>query len=538
MRYHSGFLFLISVLLAYPAAYGATEQPVIGRILINRKNVFETGTKADRQFPYSWGNKLHIVTGEYYIRQELLFHEGDSLNMEEIRESERILRRSPIFRYVKITPLEPVNGVADVQVETEDVWTTSAQMSYGVAGGKQSYSLGILEHNFLGQGKEIGAFVEKKIDRFVRGLSYHDPQLLGTRWDLFGGYGVDEKGREWESHLERPFYSALSRHSEGGAVRVKDDEDRFFQNGQEVANFQHHTDEARVFAAYALRPSRTQARRVTLAHEQTTDKFFDSHGQAPILPEERRLTPVLAGYEFQNIRYHKIRGVLTFDRDEDINLGGAWMVEAGPSIQKWGATNNGSVGRLRVQKIFHPVENQVWFNHLNADGRLENGVIRNGVVRLQSQFFLLEWLEKNTAWIRGEIVSSKNLDPENQFLLGGENGLRGYSVRQFSGPKKALFTLENRRVVLYDWLHLMTIGWAAFADTGAVWSDTRMPSLNRFRSDVGVGLRLAPSRSTDPGLIRIDLAYAFQENNKTSRLQVNIGGDISFGEKKMRKFDQ
>jgi hemolysin activation/secretion protein len=151
---------------------------------------------------------------------------------------------------------------------------------------------------------------------------------------------------------------------------------------------------------------------------------------------------------------------------------------------------------------------------------------------------MLRWLKENTAWLRTEIISSKNLDPENQFLLGGENGLRGYSVRQFSGPKRALVTLENRQVLVHDWLRLVSIGWAAFVDTGAVWTDTRTPPLNRFRSDVGVGLRFAPSRSFDPGLIRIDLAYALQENNKSSRVLVNIGADISFGEKKFRKFDQ
>ena len=45
---------------------------VIRRIVIDRKNVFETGTPAERQFPYSWANRLHVVTREAFIHVPLI----------------------------------------------------------------------------------------------------------------------------------------------------------------------------------------------------------------------------------------------------------------------------------------------------------------------------------------------------------------------------------------------------------------------------------------------------------------------------------
>jgi outer membrane translocation and assembly module TamA len=122
--------------------------------------------------------------------------------------------------------------------------------------------------------------------------------------------------------------------------------------------------------------------------------------------------------------------------------------------------------------------------------------------------------------------------------LGGENGLRGYSVRQFAGDNSLLVTLENRRAVLYDWLRLVSLGWAAFADAGTVWNRHTSLDTRDIRSDVGIGLRLAPTRSVDPGLLRIDVAYALNGNQQPSRFVLNIGADIHFGDRRQRKFDQ
>ncbi len=543
---HVGFTICFLFLLVVSTASLHSEEilpidtsPRVGNIIVNRKNVFETGKDSDKRFPYSWANKLHIVTQENYIRRELTFREGDAVDEEKMRESERMLRRRPIFRYVKITHQPPVNGVSDVLVETEDVWTTAVHLNYNIAGGESSYGFGILEQNFLGSGKIVGAFVRKKIDRTTRGLSYRDPQLFGSRWDLFGGYGRDEKGREWATHLERPYFSALSRHSEGGSLIDRDDEDRLFEGGQEVASFRHKSREVRAFASYAPIAIPRRVLRLTLAMEKNEQEFSDAQGPgAPQLPEDRKINPALAGFDFQNLRYFKARGVTTFDRDEDINLGTMVGMEAGPYNRHFGSTQRGWIGRFSLNKNFYPKEKHVWFNAVMADGRLEDDEVRNGVTRLRSQYFLLDWLPKNTLTLRGEYILSKNLDPENQFLLGGENGLRGYSVRQFSGANRTLFTLENRRVVLYDWLNLVSVGWAVFFDTGATWDDGNTPGSGRYRSDIGGGLRLAPSRSVDPGLIRFDVAYALQDNDRSSRFVVNIGADISFGERRVRKFDQ
>ena len=511
----------------------------IGKITVLRSNVFGESSGKPQPFLYRTANRLHIVTREEFIRNDLTFKEGDPYDPERLAESERLLRGRPIFRYVRIETLPPHDGVVDVVVETNDVWTTSVQLDYGTAGGVSYYEIGFLENNFLGQGKVVGAFLEQGIDRLTRGVSYEDRQFLGSRWDAFGGYGRDQKGRDWEAALTRPFYSTRVPASGGGSVFVSDDQDRLFQNGDEVVRFDHRRQNQRVFGALETDSRPDFARRWTLAFERQEDRFGAVEFLVPPpVFRNRTVAAALAGFDYQDQRFEKFRGVRTFDRDEDVNMGWEWKAEAGPSLESLGATRDGSFGRALVKKVVILAGDDLWFNRLDLSGRGEARSVHNGIMRFRSELYVPQWRPDNTASLRGEWVASHNLDPENQFLLGGESGLRGYSVRQFAGDNSLLVTLENRRAVLYDWLRLVSIGWAVFGDAGAVWSRHTSLDTREIKSDVGLGIRLAPSRSVDPGLLRIDVAYALDDNQQPTRFVLNIGADIRFGEHQLRKFDQ
>ncbi len=536
-------LFALSLLLAGVVAaktpVESSAPTTIGHITFVRQDVFDD---KERQFPYSTANAVHIVTQESYLRRALLFREGDVYDSALIDESERLLRAQSIFRLVHVSTSEAADGSVDVTVETADSWTTLVRPSYGVAGSQRYYGLGFLEENLLGQGKQIGAFLFQDIDRRTSGASYSDPQLLGTRWTGGGGYGRDEKGREYEIDLDRPYYSARVRFAGGTGIHVRDDEDRLFQHNDEIVTFQHATRDSRVYVSHALEADPARVRRVTLAYERQEDRFAALRIQeTPVFPlpaENRTISAALVGFEYQNIRFQKFAHVFTFDRVEDENLGFTCSAEVGPSLESLGATRDGALGRLQAQKIFNAGDHFVWFNNVSLSGRAEANTLRNGEMQIRSEAFLVDWREENTASLRGAWTASHNLDPENQYLLGGFNGLRAYQVRELSGANTAIATLENRTVITYDWLKLVNVGWALFADAGSAWQRGGQLRMAGVKSDLGAGLRFAFTRSTDPSLIRLDLAYALQDNESSSRLALNIGADIHFGERQVRKFEQ
>ena len=98
-------------------------------------------------------------------------------------------------------------------------------------------------------------------------------------------------------------------------------------------------------------------------------------------------------------------------------------------------------------------------------------------------------LERHLFSVSLSALTTDNLDPENQVLLGGDNGLRGYPMRYQAGESRAILTVEQRFFTdWYPW-RLFRVGYAVFIDVGRVSGrDPRAtPSLGTL-SDVGVGL--------------------------------------------------
>jgi len=255
-------------------------------------------------------------------------------------------------------------------------------------------------------------------------------------------------------------------------------------------------------------------------------------------PDDWTISALLPGFHYVDSAFNKTRGVVTFDRVEDFNSGWEWFAELGPSLEAWGATQDGLVGRGRVNKGWRPFPGQLFVLDFDYEGRFEHGKIKEGITDLDTRYSWWQWRPHNTAFVRFKGVLGKNLEEETQFLLGGENGLRGYSVRQFEGSSKVLLIMENRRNFIYDYLQLIHIGGAVFFDTGATWRENDRPSVGDFHSDVGLGLRLASSRSVESAIGRIDLAYALDDNKKSSRWVVSIGVDFALDFQDGTKFDQ
>jgi len=81
--------------------------------------------------------------------------------------------------------------------------------------------------------------------------------------------------------------------------------------------------------------------------------------------------------------------------------------------------------------------------------------------------------------------------------LGGGESLRGYDAFRFQGDKMILLQGE------YRWEASRRIELALFGDTGTVANQGERLSINKMKSDFGIGLRFKSSRAT---LFRFDLA--------------------------------
>jgi hemolysin activation/secretion protein len=121
------------------------------------------------------------------------------------------------------------------------------------------------------------------------------------------------------------------------------------------------------------------------------------------------------------------------------------------------------------------------------------------------------------------------LDADQQILLGGDNGLRGYPLRYQSGRGRWLFTAEQR--LFSDWypFQLFNVGGAVFYDMGSTWGRGPLgaPSQGLLR-DVGFGLRLGNSRSARGNVVHLDVAWPLDGDRDARQVQYLIETRMSF----------
>ncbi|MBI5043529.1 MAG: BamA/TamA family outer membrane protein [Nitrospirae bacterium] len=132
--------------------------------------------------------------------------------------------------------------------------------------------------------------------------------------------------------------------------------------------------------------------------------------------------------------------------------------------------------------------------------------------------------------------SEGDLPEHTKFLLGGINGMRGYTKSDYKGNNISLFSLEYRFPIIYDHdLNLLsliivhTAQGAIFADAGMVSDNRNTFKFKDYKTDVGTGLRFHVDLfGIYPGIGRIDFAIPVGETEKSRNVHVYLSIGQSF----------
>lgn len=132
--------------------------------------------------------------------------------------------------------------------------------------------------------------------------------------------------------------------------------------------------------------------------------------------------------------------------------------------------------------------------------------------------------------------SEGNLPEHTKFLLGGIQGMRGYTKADYKGNNISLFSLEYRFPIIYDHdLNLLsliivhTAQGAVFADAGMVSDKRDTFRFKDYKTDIGTGLRFHVDLfGIYPGIGRIDFAIPIGETEKSRNVHVYLSIGQSF----------
>ena len=460
------------------------------------------------------------------IRSELLFEVGDVYIEDDELESERILRRKPYLGSAEILATrDSGTNLILIEVEVTDLWTFFPALDVpAFSKDKTGFLVALSDSNVLGSG-DSGRLRYQQIREegedprhLISGL-YRVFRLFDSHWEFDGVYTQKREGVSWEAGLKRPLYSLQTRWSADFTASESVDEVRWYEHGVKTAVFNQskQSESGQIIRSFGNRRRQTQ---LTLWMVSERANFN----------EIERLPASTAGFQDRNTRmigvslgHRKVDFIRTrflnkMGRVEDIGVGYGYGVSIGRASPFYGADRR----ETRVNLFLNA--SQAYRDLLFFNGR--TGVTTRFVVGEEeedSAFLATLKIVRKNLFLRQTLAARIStemqfgLEGEQQVLLGGNSGLRGYDPRQFSGTKRIRLNIESRTIF---WEHsLVVVGSALFADIGYIWEgDTS--DIGTPKRSVGFGLRLGLPKLSGSRVYRADFAYPLDGPEKPSLVPV------------------
>ncbi|MCB1621325.1 MAG: hypothetical protein KDI44_11390 [Thiothrix sp.] len=526
-------MFALSGLLCQAAVSAAECRPwqaqdeqhqalLTGDIAVETGSIFDPDKPAENRWYNRVANRLHIDTRAEVIRHHLLFRTGAAFDPALLRESERLLRAQHYLKEAVITPVEVCGRAVNIRVSTLDNWTFTPGLNAGRAGGQNSGSIELEEHNLFGWGKSLGFGYQQDSSRDHTWLTYHDPNLLDTRHELTLTTQNNSDGRGHDFALALPFYALDSRTAWGIQLKTLREEVPFYEQGEVAYRSGEEQHAAQLFYGWSAGRQGDHAGRYRLGWQYERQRWFPTETDPGESPEVVQSYPWV-GYEYVQDDFITRENFRTMGKTEDIALGHRFTISAGLLSRHLGAEGDYlkldaaySKGFLVDDRLaLLALDSSTWIGH----GRLSG--TRLGIRG--------EWNQtrgEHGGWhLAGAFRYAGNLLPGEQLVLGGDSGLRGYPTGFQGGDRSLLLSAERR--FYFNWypLRMARIGAAVFADAGSAWGNGRPVE---WLGDVGIGLRIVSTRSSSGKVLHIDIARPLTATGSADSYQVLVGTQTGF----------
>ncbi len=518
-------LGIAAIALLAPSAWGNSLQPPpgarIGLVHVDTRPIFDPNEPADDKWVFRLANRLHFRTREQTVVEQLLFQSGDLYDGRLLDESARLLRANKYLRDASVRPVAYRDGVVDVEVQTKDVWTFNPGVSVGRRGGKNTFGFEIEELNLFGRGAGLGVGFKSGLDRDSKQLFYRDRQLGSSRWQLSTAYADNSDGRLAELSLEQPFFALDSRRAAGFSASDDSRTDSRYDLGRVIDSYRTQEKRGEIYWGRSRGLVDGWARRLTYGFAYAESRFSPTTGIATtqLLPEDRTLAYPWLAAEWVQDRFVTDRNLDRIGRTEDHAYGWRARAQAGLASSALGSDRNALLLAAEVSDgIVIDARQRLQFS-ADLKSRIENGAVAGGMLEAEARYHFRQSPQRVLFASLGAAVGS-GLDADQQILLGGDNGLRGYPLRYQSGAGRWLFTAEQRWFTdWYPW-QLFRVGAAAFFDMGGTWGHDRLGSRSQGTlRDVGIGLRLGNDRSAHGSVLHLDLAVPLDGDKSIRGLQ-------------------
>jgi hypothetical protein len=510
------------VAMQIAAASGAAPMPrtpVLAAVEIQRNEIFDP--EEARWWLPRLVNWLHIRTRDDVVRREVLLAPGVPFDSARAEETARRLRGLGIFRRVQLDTASTDSGLV-VRVLTKDAWSTQLDFGFRSAGNRVLYSLEGREQNFLGTGTTLEFQTRHDADWNSRVVHFSGSRLFADRVGLDLQYRDRSDGYSDLVALSAPFLTQSTPTEFTAAFAQARDTVRRYRDGGPipVERVGRTLDKAEARFLWAVHRGPRGFLRLGLRAEGLR---LELGGAGPTGPAGRVMGQ--AGVLVGASRTHFLvqPGYRRFDREDDIDLSSTVLAGLSYAPRALGYPTDGVIPMLKASAGARLpggfVQALAAARGFYTDAGIDSGVVSVGLtaaIRPASRQLLV--LHGEQGWLRHPPLG-------DDFDLGLDRGPRGYGAHAFTGSRVVFGTVEWRWVIVPELGRIVGIGLATFADYGGAWFEG---DARRTGESFGVGVRLDFTRSSDPSVVRIDLAHRSRTDNDPGGWAVVVGKGFAF----------
>ncbi|WP_291721129.1 hypothetical protein [Bernardetia sp.] len=494
--------------LHYPD-WKTQEGKIIGNISVRTLDVFGAKATDTLRKTKNWleraGNTLHIKTHSGVVkRRYLLFEEGEKLNPDLIRDTERILRQLNSIAdariYVNSRTVEDgtQSDTVDIEIITQDIWSMLPSAgAYGLDGGWVE----LQERNFLGFGHTLGGRIIYRPNteqEFGHQANFESAYLGNSFSVLSADYQNTYEHKRYNTALERRFLSPNMRWAGGAEAGYRRWLARpLLESDTLTADFFYSYLLTDGWGAYSF-PIKTKNGRLSLiTAARFTNYYFLTR---PEISTDTNLlyqnqTQMLLSVGLTKRNYQRDYMIYGFGRTEDIPIGRRAVLTFGKSNTdletRYYAGVEVSKG-IKTKKIGYLRASMAFGSYITNTRELEQGTFESKFTYFTPLICLGKWRLRQ--FLRGRYTKGINRFDREFNDINRNAGIWGMQNDQLKGTEVGVLGTES--VFFTPW-QLLDFQWAFFvrADVGVA-TFTNSISESPIFQGYNIGFRIYNERFT------------------------------------------
>ncbi len=489
----------------------------VEQIDIVRQPIFNTRDPAENNPLFRLANLWHVDTRERAIRTLLLFAEGGAATAARIAESERALRGKGFLYDARIIANQICGDRVELVAVTRDVWSLLPELGVTRTGGEYEYELGFSEINIAGSGASLDIDVFDNLDREGVSIGYANANVGGSRVGLRLRFADTDDGEGVSASIGQPFYAFDARRAWNVSVRDSASRRGLYDGGRQISSFGVEGRFAQVSMGWSKGLVNGFANRIRVGATVDEQRFEPIHGSLAALEDRAFSYPFLA-FERIEDEFSTMRNLDRVQTTEDVFLGRRIQALLGYSPGGDGYY----VGSASFRDGLRREGNEILLYGVQASGYW------NGRTRRAENVVAQAWLRYRRPQtprlglhVDAEATIAQESTVDQQVLIGGDSGLRGYPNRFQAGTRRFRVSVEERFYSNLYLLRVLRVAGAAFLDIGRAWRAGARRD-NDVLANVGVGLRFESTRTNRDLVYHLDVAVPLVDGPGVGGVEVTL----------------